>query len=184
MTGKDSQSNSDNATVLEKYFDKIVKMQQNQDKASQQENELLRMQVSQMNVLLDQLIKVSGSGSTVASTKKFVPFQTGSEEVGQLLIKPPNQDGYPTRVDVYKINNNKTVPHMTLINDGPGEILFISSYGNDVFNSDEGHLNVNDQRELFNVYEIRLRSTLPKTTFRLIEGIFRTGSFAHKQKQI
>lgn len=178
MTGKDSHSNSDNTVLSQKYLDKIVKMQQDQEKARQQEYELLQMHLSQMNILLDQLISVSGSGSTVAATKKFVPFQTGSQQAGQLLIKPPNQDGYHTRVNVYKINDNRTVPHMTLINDGPGEIFFINSYGNDVFNSEEGHLNVNDQRELFNVYDIRLRSTLPLTTFRLIEGIFRTGSTA------
>lgn len=182
MTGKDSHSNSDNTVLSQKYLDKIVKMQQDQEKARQQEYELLQMHLSQMNILLDQLISVSGSGSTVAATKKFVPFQTGSQQAGQLLIKPPNQDGYPTRVNVYKINDNRTVPHMTLINDGPGEIFFINSYGNDVFNSEEGHLNVNDQRELFNVYDIRLRSTLPLTTFRLIEGIFRTGSTAPQTK--
>jgi hypothetical protein len=182
MVGKDSHPNSDNTTVSQKYMDKIAKMQQDQEKARQQEYELLQTHLSQMNILLDELIKVSGSGSTVASTKKVVPFQTGSQIAGQLLIKPPAQDGYPTNVDVYKINDNRTVPHMTLINDGPGEIFFINSYGNDVFNTEEGHLNVNDQRELFNVYEVRLRSTLPMTTFRLIEGIFRTGSTAPQTK--
>jgi hypothetical protein len=182
LNGKDSRSNSDNITMSQKYLDKIVKMQQDQEKARQQEYDLLQMHLSQMNILLDELIKVSGSGSTVASTKKLIPFQTGSQEVGQQLIPPSNPDDYPTRIDVYKINDNKTVPHMTLINDGPGDIFFISSYSNNQFNSREEHLNVNDQRELFNVYEVRLRSTLPTTTIRLIEGIFRTGSTAPQTK--
>jgi len=182
MTGKDSHSNSDNIIMPQKYLDKIVKLQQDQDKAHQQEYEILQTYLAQMNILIDELIKVSGSGSTVASTKKFVPFQTGSQQVGQLNTRPSNPDSYPTVVDVYKINNNRVVPHMTLINDGPGEIFFINTYGNDVFNTEEGHLNINDQRELFNVYEVRLRSNLPKTTFRLIEGIFRTGSFAPQTK--
>lgn len=171
-----------NVVSLQKYMDKMNKMQQDQEKSRQQESDILQTYLAQMNVLIDELIKVSGSGSTVASTKKIVPFQTGSQSVGQLNTKPTNPDSYPTSVNVYKINDNRTVPHMTLINDGPGEIFFINSYSNDVFNTSEGHLNVNDQRELFNVYEIRLRSNLPKTTFRLIEGIFRTGSFAPQTK--
>ncbi len=175
--------NSDpNIVYLQKYMDKITKMQQDQDKSRQQEYELLQSHLSQMNVLIDQLIKVSGSGSTIAATKKIIPFQTGSQSVGQLNTPPSNPDDYPSRVDVYKINSNRTIPHMTLINDGPGEIFFISAYSKDVFNTKEERLNINDQRELFNVYEIRLRSTLPKTTFRLLEGIFRTGSFAPQTK--
>ena len=181
MSDKNSHPDQ-NIVALQKYMDKMTKMQQDQEKARQQEYQLLQMHLAQMNVLLDELIKVSGSGSTVASTKKIVPFQTGSQDVGQLNIPPTNPDSYPTRVDVYSINSNKTIPHMTLVNDGPGEIFFISAYSKDVFNTREEHLNVNDQRELFNVYEIRLRSTLPTTTFRLIEGIFRTGSTAPQTK--
>lgn len=168
--------------IYQKYLEKIVKMQQDQEGARQQENELLRMHLAQMNILLDQLVKVGESGSTVAATKKTIPFQTGSQSVGQLNNPPTNPDLYPTRVDVYSINDSRTISHMTLINDGPGDVFFISAYAKNVFNLQEGHLNVNDQRELFNVYEIRLRSTLPKTTFRLIEGIIRTGSFAPQTK--
>ncbi len=168
--------------TLNRYMDKLTKLQQDQEGARQQEFELLRTHLVQMNSLLDQLVKVSESGSTVAASKKTIPFQTGSQNVGQLNNPPANPDNYPTRIDVYSINNSRIIPHMTLINDGPGDIFFISAYAKNVFNIQEGHLNVNDQRELFNVYEIRLRSTLPKTTFRLIEGIIRTGSFAPQTK--
>lgn len=168
--------------TLNKYIDKLTKLQQDQEGTRQQEFELLRMHLAQMNIFLDQLVKVSESGSTVAATKRTVPFQTGSQAVGQLNNQPANPDLYPTRVDVYSINNSRTIPHMTLVNDGPGDVFFISAYAKNVFNIEEGQLNVNDQRELFNVYEIRLRSTLPRTTFRLIEGIFRTGSFAPQTK--
>lgn len=171
-----------NIISLQKYMDKVNKMQQDQEKSRQQEYQLLQTHLSQMNILLDELIKVSGSGSTIASTKKIVPFQTGSQDVGQEVIPPSNPDSYPTSVNIYKINSNRTIPHMTLINDGPGEIFFISAYSKDVFNTREEHVNINDQRELFNVFEIRLRSTLPKTTFRLVEGIYRTGSFAPQTK--
>lgn len=171
-----------NITISQKYLEKIVKMQQDQEGARQQEFELLRMHLAQTNILLGQLVKVSESGSTVAATKKTIPFQTGSQAVGQLNNQPTNPDNYPTEVDVYSINDSRIISHMTLINDGPGDIFFISAYAKNVFNIHEGHLNINDQRELFNVYEIRLRSNLPKTTFRLIEGIFRTGSFAPQTK--
>lgn len=176
------KNSSNDITIHQKYLEKIVKMQQDQEVARQQEYELLTTHLAQMNVFLDRLISVSGSGSTVAATKKTIPFQTGSQTAGQLNQQPDNPDLYPTRVDVYSINDSKVISHMTLINDGPGDIFFIGAYAKNIFNVQEGHLNVNDQRELFNVYEIRLRSTLPKTTFRLIEGIFRTGSFAPQTK--
>lgn len=173
-----TQENKDQIIMPQKYLDKIVKMQEDQEKSRQEEYTILREHLAQMNILLSELIKVSQSGSTIASGKKYIPFQTGSQQAGQLNTEPANPDDYPTQVNVYAINNNRVIPHMTLINDGPGEIFFIVAYAENAFNIAEGHLNVNDQRELFNVYEIRLRSTLPLTTFRLIEGIFRTGSFA------
>lgn len=183
MNGKEFHQNSDNnITMSQKYLDKIVKMQQDQDKARQQEYELLQIHLGQMNVLLDQLVKVNESGSTVASGKKYIPFQTGSQDVGQLIIPPSNPDNYPTRIDVYALNSNRVIPHMTLINDGPGNIFFISAYSREISSTKEEHLNVNDQRELFNVYELRLRADLPTTTVRLLEGIFRTGSTAPQTK--
>ncbi len=182
MADKNSYTDLGNSILSQKYIEKILKMQQDQEKATREEYQILRTHLAQMNVLINELIKVSGSGSTIAATKKIIPFQTGSQDVGQLLIPPTNPDDYPTRIDVYKINDNRTVPHMTLINDGPGDIFFISAFSNNQFNTREEHLNVNDQRELFNVYELRLRSTLPTTTIRLIEGIFRTGSSSPQTK--
>ncbi len=178
MTNKNMHPDSDGIILSQKYLDKIVKMQQDQEESREKEYELLQTHLSLTNVLLDRLIKISGSGSTVASTKKFIPFQTGNQDVGQLLTQPSNPDNYPTVIGIYKMNDNMTIPHMTLINDGPGDVFFISVYSNNQFNTKEEHLNINDQRELFNVYEIRLRSTLPTTTVRLIEGIFRTGGTA------
>lgn len=169
---------ADNLDKLIQKLEKMQKLQQNQEKIREEEYTLLKRHLAQMNMLLERLIRISESGSTIASGKKIVPFHTGSQTAGQLLTRPTNPDEYPTRVDIYAINNNRVIPHMTLINDGPGDIFFINAYAKNVFNEEEGTLRVNDQRELFNVYEIRLRSTLPNTTFRLIEGIFRTGSFA------
>ncbi len=178
---KNSSNNKDISTLLSKIYklqERQEKLQKDQEVIRQQELEILKEHLAQMNVLLGQLVRVSESGSTVSAGKKIIPFQTGSQIVGQLNQQPTNPDLYPTSVDVYSINDSRVIPHMTLVNDGPGEIFFISAYAKNQFNIQEGHLNVNDQRELFNVYEIRLRSTLPLTTFRLIEGIFRTGSTA------
>jgi len=178
------RDSSNNITISQKYLDKIVKLQQDQEKVRQEEYALLREHLGQMNILLSELVKVTSTGSTVAATKKIIPFHTGSQLVGQLVIPPsidtppPNPDDYPTQINIYAQNDNKPIQHMTLIDDGPGEIFFVVGYSETDVNRKEGHLNVNDQRELFNVYQIRMRSTLPETKFRLIEGIFRTGSFA------
>lgn len=67
---------------------------------------------------------------------------------------------------------------MSLVNDGPGDIYFITAQSKDLFNTQEIVLHPNDLRELYNVYEIRSRTTLPLTGFRLVEGIIRTGSSA------
>jgi hypothetical protein len=157
-------------------------MQQDQEKSRQDEYKLLQMHLAQTNVLLDQMVRVNETGSTVAATKKSIPFQTGSQSVGQLNSPPANPDNYPTIVNVYAQNNSRPIQHMTLINDGPGQLFYIVGHSKTDISTKEGQLNVNDQQELFNVWEVRLRSTLPLSTFRLIEGIFRTGSFAQTTK--
>jgi hypothetical protein len=176
------ERNSNNNQIDQKLLHKLIKLQEDREKEEKDQASLLIDNINQLNKLMERLISVTESGSTVAATKKYVPFHTGSEEAGQLIYPPQNPDDYPTKIDVYSINNNRVVPHMTLVNDGPGEIFFINAYAKNTFNEKEGHLNVNDQRELFNVFEIRLRSSLPLTTFRLIEGIFRTGSSAPQTK--
>ena len=182
MVEKKLNSESNNIVMPQKYLDKIVKLQQDQDKFRQDEFELLITQLSQLNILLDQLIKISESGSTVAATKKTIVYQTGSQEAGQLNTQPSNPAGYPTIIDIYAQNNSRPIPHMTLINDGPGQIFYIVAHSKTDISAKEFTLNVNDQRELFNVFELRFRANLPLTTFRLIEGIFRTGSFSPTAK--
>lgn len=181
MTNK-GLSDSNDVTMSQKHLDKILKLQQDQEKSRQEEYQLLKEHLAQMNILLAEMIKVNETGSTVAATKKTIPFHTGSETAGQLNTAPSNPDGYPTIINIYSQNDSRPIQHMTLVNDGPGEIFFIVAHSKIDFSTKEAHLNVNDQRELFNVFEVRLRSNLPLTTFRLIEGIFRTGSFAPATK--
>jgi len=141
----------------------------------------LKSSLDDMNKTLVNILRINEGNSTNPSKKKTIPYNTESIPVGQLNTKPSNPDDYPTKINLY-IVNNKVIPHMTLINDGPGDVYFVAAYENNQISDSEGHLNVNDQRELFNVYEIRLRSDLPQTTFRLTEGVFRTGSFAPQTK--
>ncbi len=185
MTEKRSNSglNSEpNIIMPQKYLDKILKLQQENDIVRREEFSILQQQLDRTNVILDQMVKITESGSTIAATKKIIPFQTGSQDALQLNTQPDNPDDYPTIVDIYAQNDSKSIQHMTLINDGPGQIFYIVAHSKTDISTREAVLNVNDQRELFNVFEIRLRSTLPLTTFRLIEGIFRTGGFSPTAK--
>ncbi len=177
-----ASSESNNIVLPQKYLDKILKLQQDQDIFRKEDFALLRENLGQMNIFLDQLIKINESGSTVSATKKSIVFQTGSQEVGQLNTPPSNPENYPTIINIYSQNDSRPIPHMTLINDGPGQLFFIVAHSKTDISSKEFTVNVNDQRELFNVYEIRCRANLPLTTFRLIEGIFRTGSFSPTAK--
>lgn len=181
MTDKKTNSDS-NIIVPQKYLDKILRLQQDKNKITEEEFSLLAKHLDRMSDILDKIILVTESGSTVAATKKTIVYQAGSLDAGQLNDQPSNPDGYPTIIDIYAINNSRPIPHMTLINDGPGKIFYIVSHSKTDISQKEFTLNVNDQRELFNVFEIRLRANLPLTTFRLIEGIFRTGSFAPTTK--
>lgn len=163
---------------IETLLKKLYKLQEDKQDNLRDDIISIKDSIDQTNKLLSNLIEVSGTGSTVAATKKYVPFQTGTVSIPNATPKPANPDGYPTRINVYQINDSRPVPHMTLINDGAGNLFFIIAYADNVFSVEESELRPNDQRELFNVYEVRLRTDQPLTTFRLIEGIERTGSFA------
>lgn len=160
-------------------LNKIVKLQEEQEKRSKDERDLLTQKLDQMNRLLAESIAIAESDSRNASGKKNVPFSTGTVRITQAQSsRPDNPDGYSIILDIYALNGGRIIPHMSLINDGPGDIYFITSFAKNVFNEKEDFIRPNDVRELFNVYELRLRATLPQTTFRLIEGILRTGSYA------
>lgn len=166
-----------------KLLNKLVKLQEDREKKDQDQSYLLLDSINQLNKLIEQLIYVGTTGSTVAATKKYIPFQTGTTTIPIVQkTQPTNPDDYASIVNVYAQNDSKPIQHMTLINDGPGNIFFIVAHSKNDVSTQEGLIRVNDQRELFNVYEVRLRTDLPLTSFRLIEGIFRTGSFAPATK--
>ena len=178
MSSADKNS-SNNIPVPQKYLDKILKLQQDQDKSRQEEFILLQQHLAQMNQILIDTAKISESSANTAYGKKYIPFDTGSVTVNLVQqTKPANPDDYAVIINIYAQNGSRPIEHMTLINDGAGTIFFIVAHSKTDLNNREGLLNVNDQRELFNVYEVRLRVTLPLTSFRLMEGTFRTGSFS------
>ena len=181
MSSSDKNSSND-ASIPQKYVDKILKSQQDQEKIRQDEFALLRQNLIQMNQILVAMTDISQSSGQTAYGKKPIPYQNGSQPVGQLNNPPSDPENYPTIVNIYSINNSRPIEHMTLINDGPGTLFFIVAHSKTDISTQEVTLNVNDQRELFNVYEIRLRANLPLSTFRLAEGVFRTGSTAPQTK--
>lgn len=176
----DNQHNQD----ISKLLNKICKLQDSQQKSREEEYALLKEQLKQMNETLAQLTRYMGSNINLSITHRPIPFHHSGEFSTALKTQPTNPDSYPADgiVDVYALNSSRPIPYMTLINDGPGNIYFITAQAKDLFNTQEIVLHPNDLRELFNVYEIRSRATLPLTQFRLIEGSMRTGSVAPTTK--
>ncbi len=172
----DNQHNQD----ISKLLNKICKLQDNQQKSREEEFALLKEQLKQMNESLDQLTRLMGSNINIAATHRPVPFHHSVKFLTALKTRPSNPDDYPADgiVNVYALNNSRSIPYMSLVNDGPGDVYFITAQSKDLFNTQEIVLHPNDLRELYNVYEIRSRTTLPLTQFRLVEGIIRTGSNA------
>lgn len=115
--------------------------------------------------------------------KKSIPYSS-EITIQNSTTAPINENditGY-TLENVYNNNNNKIIERMTLICDGPGKIFYRVVDGKLKVNVSEETLNVGDQRTLFNVYEVRLRTDIPLTKYRLYEGEFRAGSFARAYK--
>jgi hypothetical protein len=159
----------------ERLLEMIKKLEENRQK----EYDDLAKQLKEMNTSLKQLNKFIATNINTALGQKSIPYQSGRVSIPSVLLeKPSNPDDYTIQVNVYAENNSRPVERMTMINDGPGDIFFITAVSRDQFGQNEEVLHPNDLRMLFNVYEIRLRTNLPLTTFRLIEGEMRTGSFA------
>lgn len=171
------------ATIPQKYLEKILKLQQDQDKSRQKEYEESLEELKNITGLLTQLNSFIGTNINIAKTKRSIAYHSGAVEVQTALLnKPSNPDNYTVIVDIYAQNSSRPIQQMTLINDGPGDLYFIVSQSKDVFSQNEGLLHPNDIRMLFNVYEVRLRVTQPLTVFRLLEGEMRTGSFSPTSK--
>lgn len=165
-------------TDIYKILNKIYKLQDGQHGVEQEEISALNTQLGEMNILLAKLITSTSTNINIAEGQKPIPYSKSNIVTTVQTTKPSNPDSYTEIINVYAENGSRPVQHMTIINDGPGNIYFIAAYATIGISAQEIILNVNDQRELFNVYEIRLRVTLPLTSYRLAEGIFRTGSFA------
>lgn len=178
-------NNDSDQGEIRKLLKNICKLQDDQKKSQDAEHQILVTHLEQMNKFLAELNSIMGTNVNIAKGQKSIPFDTGSVTVPTAnLTKPTNPDGYPAAgmVNVYALHDSTPIQYMTLINNGPGDIYFVTAYSRNEFNTNEGLLHPNDQRELFNVYEVRLRVTQPLTSYRLMEGTFRTGSFAPATK--
>lgn len=120
----------------------------------------------------------------VTPYEKHIPFNTGKQTIATATTRRPSDiSGYTVVVDVYNNNKQHPIENMMLSNEGPGTISFVVIGEKPVESStNEEFLNVGDIRPLHKVYEVRLRTNIPQTAFRLVEGEIRTGSFASAYK--
>lgn len=169
-------------TDIYKILNKIYKLQDSQQDAEQEEISVLKQHLGQMSDILSKLATSSSTNINIAEGQKSIPYSKSNSVNTVQLTKPTNPDNYTEIINVYAENGSRYIQHMTIVNDGPGNIYFVVAHSKNDISAQEILLNVNDQRELFNVYEVRLRVTLPLTSYRLTEGVFRTGSFAPQTK--
>ena len=108
MSSSDKNS-SNGASIPQKYMDKIVKLRQDQEKIRQDEFALLRQNLIQMNQILVAMTDISQSSGQTAYGKKPIPYQNGSQPVGQLNNPPSDPENYPTIVNIYSINNSRPI---------------------------------------------------------------------------
>lgn len=120
---------------------------------------------------------------------RSIPYNSVTTFQNATPTKPTDPGGYPAVEDVYTAMAADSPNHigrplssMSLVNDGPGTIYFINKDGYEKFSQEEEVLNVGDIRPLHNVYEIRLRTDIPLTQYRLVENNIYTGSFARAYK--
>lgn len=132
---------------------------------------------------MSKLLKIIGN-SSIAKPVNAIPYNSGPTQIATALsTRPANVNDYTVKIDVYQHNSNIPISQMQLINDGPGKIYFVQATSNKMgWSGQEETINVGDSRELFNVYEVRMRTDIPLTTYRLIEGSLKTGSFARSYK--
>ena len=128
---------------------------------------------------LTQIIKQSSIIKPIYS----VPFNSGSTTIQNATTQPIDDSLYPVQQNIFALNDNKPIDKMQIINDGSGNIFFKQSRrGGMAFSSQEERLNVGDKRDLFNVYGIVMRTDVPLTRYRLVEGELQVGSFAGSYK--
>lgn len=140
-------------------------------------NEQLKHTNEQLKIISNIL-----ENSTIARPKKSIPYNSTKQISTITTTTPSSPDGYTVIEDIYANNNMRPIPVMELGNDGPGTLYcIIASSSKEGFGPEE-RLNVGDIRKLFNVYEIRLRTDVPLTRYRLVEWEIITGSFARAYK--
>lgn len=153
---------------------------------------LVPLLVEIQNILVDVKDLLAGKALNGVQPEipiRSVPYNSVTTFQNATPTKPTDPGGYPAVEDVYSSmaaespdHNGRPLSSMSLVNDGPGTVYFINMDGHEKFSQEEEVLNVGDIRPLHNVYEIRLRTDIPLTRYRLVENNIHTGSFARAYK--
>ena len=115
--------------------------------------------------------------------KKSIPYNSGLVSIASVLrTQPPDPSGYTVTENVYANNNNKPIPQMYFINSGPGNIYYVVFENAEKFSNNEEMLSPGERRVLYNVFEIRMRTDMPLTRYRLVENEMSIGSFSNTFK--
>jgi hypothetical protein len=178
-----SSPNSDDITSIRKSLDKILKLQQPDEGEELKTNKMMLNYMSMQNEILSRLLDYIENSTTYLGRKKSVPYGTGIVQIPIVQLEPPaNDNDYAVIINVYAQNNMKPISQMNLVNEGPGNIFFKAAYAYNVVSSEETELRPNEIRSLFNVYEIRMRTDLYLTGYRLLEEDIHTGSLSSSIK--
>jgi hypothetical protein len=167
--------------AIRKDLGKILKLQQQPDTNQNTDNtsKMILNYMSMQNEILSRLLDYIENSTTYIGRKKSVPYGTGIVQVPIVQLQPPaNDSDYAVIINVYAQNGMKPIAQMNLVNEGPGNIFFKAVYANNTISAQELELRPNEVRVLYNVYEIRLRTDLYLTGFRLVEEELRTGSLS------
>ncbi len=106
-----------------------------------------------------------------------LPFNSGNVTISSVTAAGT----YPSIQDIYAIFD-APLPLMQIVNDGPGKLFFIQIDGYAKVSGIEEELGVGDKRVLLNVYEVRARTDMPLTQYRLVEGEIFVASSAKNYK--
>lgn len=171
--------------AIRKDLGKILKLQQQPpgEVDESKTNQMLLNYMSMQNEILSRLLDYIENSTTYLGRKKSVPYGTSVVQIPIVQLQPPATDSdYAVIINVYAQNSMKPIAQMNLINEGPGNLFFKVVYANNVISANELELRPNEVRVLFNVYEIRMRTDLYLTGYRLVEEELRTGSLSPSVK--
>lgn len=184
LSNQNQPPSSDDITSIKKSLDKILNLQQQLPETG--EAKTTQIMLNYMNMQNEILVRLLGfieNSTNFLGRKKSVPYGTGIVQIPVVQLEPPSNDNdYAVIINVYAQNGMRPIQQMNLVNEGPGNIFFKTVYANSVVSANEIELRPNEVRVIYNVHEIRLRTDLYLTGYRLVEEEIRTGSLSSSIK--